>query len=209
MCSAFLLHVHDKWRPNSGRRLSGPDVDQVQTKWRPSKEWAQFGPTPAWSPLGQHLVHTWSANWIPTATDHRQRHHHKHFGRHHHRHHHHHHFTLKPCFTRMVWAGFVNCVWTFPKHFVTWIHKTALAFSYTCLWTVYACHIKTNWRTTVQNKCRWCEVHAADQAKDEATVWSVGLVYSVIYTWSTPGLNLVCTWSAPSSTNWSSDGLHA
>ena len=27
-------------------------VDQVQTRWRPDRGWADRGPTPAWSPLG-------------------------------------------------------------------------------------------------------------------------------------------------------------
>ena len=77
-CSLWLaLDVYDSWRPIGGCRPGGSGVDQVQTKWRPGGERAQVGPPFASSPLGLHLVHTWSANWIPTAVDHRHRQHHK------------------------------------------------------------------------------------------------------------------------------------
>ena len=54
----YGLDVHDKWRPMDGCR---PGADQVQTKWTPGREWPR-------SPLGLHMVHTWSANWSPWQT---------------------------------------------------------------------------------------------------------------------------------------------
>ena len=65
---------------------------QLKTNWWISGDQAgsrpRLGPPPASSPLGLHVVHTWSAHWIPTTVDHHHRHHHNHVERHHHRHHH-------------------------------------------------------------------------------------------------------------------------
>ena len=75
-----------------GNKFCTPSVDQAQTTWRPSRGWAEVGPTPCrvstWSTPALHLVYT----WIPTAAaDHHHCHHHHHSGPHRPHHHHHHH----------------------------------------------------------------------------------------------------------------------
>ena len=82
-------------------------------------------------------------------------------------------------------------------HVVRWMRKPVFELS-NVLWTVCACHIKTSWWTQVQTRCRPGVDNAADQAKYHAVAWS--LAWSAA--WSTLGLHLVCTWSAPLSTNW-------
>ena len=130
---------------NEDQLVVADPVGQVWTRCRPSGDQAGSGPRlcppPAWSPLGLHMVRTWSAVWTPTAVDHHHRHHHNHYHRRHHHHHHHHLFfkVTYPCyemdsyialnFKCIVWICIIKCTCDFKYTFMNCIgmpHKDPL-----------------------------------------------------------------------------------